>query len=69
MIRAKDLTNEHVGMKLRWADRRGKHSVIVGRIYVEHADRRTIVLIRPAGGDLDTTQQLDGNRKVQVSQP
>lgn len=68
-MRADQLTPAHVGRKLRWADRHGKHSIVIGHVYVEHADKRTLVLVRPDGGDLDTTTPIDGNRKVSVSQP
>lgn len=68
-MRADQLTPAHVGCKLRWADKDGKHSLVLGHVYVEISDRRTLVLVRPEGGDLDSGYSLDGNRKVQVSQP
>lgn len=68
-MKARDLTPAHTGKKLRWADKHGKHSMVIGHVYVEHGDRRTLVLVRPVGGDLDSGYSLDGNRRVQVSEP
>lgn len=68
-MHAMDLTPAHVGKKIRWADKNGKHSMVLGHVYVEHGDRRTLVLVRPVGGDLDTGISLDGRRIVKVSEP
>lgn len=68
-MKARELTPADVGKKIRWQDGDGKHSLILGHVYVEHADKRTLVLLRPVGGDLDSGYSLDGNRRVQVSQP
>lgn len=68
-MRADQLTTIDVGKKIRWADRHGKHSIVAEHIYVERGDRRTVVLLRPAGGNLDTTITLDGHRLVKVSKP
>lgn len=66
VVRAAELTAEHVGYRITWADKTRRHHITLGHVHVETGAGRDVVLIRAKDADPWDAWALDGKRKVQV---
>lgn len=68
-MNAAELTPGDVGQRVTFTTKGRRYSFVLGHVYVEQSDRRTFVLVRPEGGNLDTGISLDGRTHVELSTP
>ena len=66
-MRAGQLTRDDCGKRITWQDKKGRHSIILGHLHIEHTtDGPDLVLIRAKDADPWEGYVLDARRKVSV---